>query len=203
MSVSDCMTTYSTTYTCFYWLCRTNASAMSQCREPGRPGRPENADVLWCFVSVTPERSRPRHEFFGSVGGGLWIHVDPWCFQVASCQVNTASFWNGCGRLGGPNSGGRSLQRKTPVGRFTAGSPTNSSMKRKEHDLNQTCVIMFHVNLYTVYLQLHFYTTDFPFKTGPKANGFRPVKIPELMFETSRQAWDNPFTSRNWLDGPN
>ena len=82
------------------------------------------------------------------------------------------------------------LGRKTPVGRFTAGSPTNSSMKRKEHDLNQTCVIMFHVNLqgYTVYLQLHFYTTDFPFKTGPKANGFRPVKIPELMFETSRQA---------------
>lgn len=43
MSVSDCMTTYSTTYTCFYWLCRTNASAMSQCCEPGRP---ENADVL-------------------------------------------------------------------------------------------------------------------------------------------------------------
>jgi len=37
------------------------------------------------FVSVTPERSRRRHEFFGSVGGGLWIHVHPWCFQVASC----------------------------------------------------------------------------------------------------------------------
>lgn len=35
MSVSDCITTYSTAYTCFYWLCRTNASAMCQCRERG------------------------------------------------------------------------------------------------------------------------------------------------------------------------
>ena len=37
------------------------------------------------FVSVTPERSTGRHEFFGSVGGGLWVHVPS--MVLPSCKL--------------------------------------------------------------------------------------------------------------------
>lgn len=82
MSVSDCITTYSTTYTCFYWLCRTNASAMSQCREPGRP---ETADVLCQWHRRDRDGDMSSWARLVEGCGSMWIHVDPWCFQVASC----------------------------------------------------------------------------------------------------------------------
>ena len=72
--------TYSTTYD--YMLLLT-VPYQCKCHEP----MPRTGATGDCgrFVSVTPERSRRRHEFFGSVGGGLWIHVPS--MVLPSCKL--------------------------------------------------------------------------------------------------------------------
>ena len=64
-----------------------------------RTGRPENADIFVSVTSVTPvARSRRRHEFFGLVGGWLWM---AW-IHVASCQVGKAWRTHTCNRTSKP-----------------------------------------------------------------------------------------------------